>query len=420
MVPLGSTGVVRPQKDGSAGERRPRWEVADVLRLYGEQYREEHPLPRHQLKVMRLIEMCRTAALGGHLERCDACGYELPCYNSCRNRHCPKCQTLVKERWLRDRRQELLPVGYFHLVFTLPHELNPLVLCNKRLLLGTLFAAVNDTLKAFAHDPQWRLEGQLGFLSVLHTWSQTLIDHFHLHCVIPAGVLREDGSWRAARQSFLFRTQSLAKAFRSRYLDLLWQAYDQQKLLFAGSIASGQTPQHFNRLLDSLRQKRWIVYAKRPFAGPRHVLDYLGRYTHRVAISNHRILSIQNDQVTFTYKDRSNHNRTREMTVDAQEFIRRFLLHILPPGFMKIRHFGFLANSCKTANLRRIREHLGAPPPPDTSEVDPETPAEMMLRLTGEDITRCPRCRKGRLVRIAEWPAVPRTPHSPTEVLDSS
>ncbi len=373
MVPLGSTGMVRPQRDSSAGERRPRWEVADVFRLYGERYRDEHRLPRDQLKVTRLIETCRTAALGGHLERCDACGYELPCYNSCRNRHCPKCQTLVKEHWLQKRRQELLPVGYFHLVFTLPHELNPLVLRNKRLLLSALFAAVNDTLKAFAHDPQWRLEGQLGFLSVLHTWSQTLIDHFHLHCVIPAGVLRDDGSWRAARQSFLFRTQSLAKAFRSRYLDLLRQAYDQQKLLFPGSIASGQTPQHFNRLLDSLRQKPWIVYAKRPFAGPRHVLDYLGRYTHRVAISNHRVLSIQNGHVTFTYKDRSNHNRTREMTVDAQEFIRRFLLHILPPGFMKIRHFGFLANSCKTANLQRIRQQLGAPPP-DTSELDPKPP----------------------------------------------
>jgi len=386
---------------------RPRFEVADIFRLWGERYRAEHPLSRDQLKVMSLIERCRTASLGGHLDRCDACGYEIPSYNSCRNRHCPKCQTLAKERWLQERQGELLPVGYFHLVFTLPHELNPLVLCNKRALLALLFSAVADTLQAFAHDPQWRLQGQLGFLAVLHTWSQTLIDHFHLHCLIPAGVLREDGGWQPARESYLFRTPSLAKAFRSRFLDLLDRCYRQKALLFAGCTSPLETSAQFAPFLDSLRDKPWIVYAKRPFAGPQQVLDYLGRYTHRVAISNHRILSIHDGRVTFSYRDRRDQNRRKQMSLDAQEFIRRFLLHVLPPGFMKIRHFGFIANPCKADNLKRIREQLGqdslpgAPPPPA------ESVAEMMLRITGEDITRCPYCRQGHLVRVAELPALP-------------
>jgi hypothetical protein len=330
---------------------------------------------------MSLIERCRTAALGGHLDRCDVCGYEIPSYNSCRNRHCPKCQTLAKERWLQERQEELLPVGYFHLVFTLPHALNPLVLCNERALLALLFAAVADTLQAFAHDPQWRLQGQLGFLAVLHTWSQTLIDHFHLHCLIPAGALKADGSWQSARESFLFRTQSLAKAFRSRYLDLLGHRYQKHTLLFAGSASPLAAPHEFARLLDSARHKPWIVYAKRPFAGPQQVLDYLGRYTHRVAISNHRILSIDDGGVSFSYRDRRDHNRRKQMSLDGQEFIRRFLLHVRPPGFMKIRHFGFLANPCKADKLKRIRAQFAQSQlPPPTSQSPAETVAEMMLR----------------------------------------
>ena len=238
MLSCACAEIVRPQADAIADKGRPRWEVADVFRLWGERYRAEHRLCRDHLKVMGLIERCRTPALGGHLDRCDACGYEVPSYNSCRNRHCPKCQTLAKERWLQERQEELLPVGYFHLVFTLPHELNPLVLCNKRALLALLFSAVADTLQAFAHDPQWRLQGQLGFLAVLHTWSQVLIDHFHLHVLIPAGVLQADGTWRPARESFLFRTRSLAKAFRSRFLELLERRYRESGLSFVGSISA--------------------------------------------------------------------------------------------------------------------------------------------------------------------------------------
>jgi len=412
--------AVRPEGPPSqppAGGR-PRWEVADVFRLYGEGYRAEHPLLRDQLKVMSLIERCRTPALGGHLDRCDACGYEIPSYNSCRNRHCPKCQTLAKERWLQERQEDLLPVGYFHLVFTLPHELNPLVLCNRRTLLALLFTAVADTLQAFAHDPQWRLQGQLGFLAVLHTWTQTLIDHFHLHCLVPGGVLREDGSWQSARQSFLFRTHSLAKAFRSRYLDLLGRCYHANTLLFAGSTSALGAPEEFARFVDALRQKPWIVYAKRPFAGPQQVLDYLGRYTHRVAISNHRILSVAEGRVTFSYRDRRDHSRKKQMSLGGQEFIRRFLLHVLPPGFMKIRHFGFLANPCKARSLQRIREQLGESPLPDAPQPPAETVAEMMLRITGQDIGRCPRCRQGRLVRSAELPAL--LPIAHREAFDTS
>ncbi|MEW6756459.1 MAG: IS91 family transposase [Candidatus Latescibacterota bacterium] len=418
MHSCSSAHVLCPQGPPAPTGGRPRWELADVFRLYGERYRAEHPLSRDQLKVMSLIERCRTASLGGHLDRCDTCGYELPSYNSCRNRHCPKCQTLAKERWLQQRQEELLPVGYFHLVFTLPHELNPLVLCNKRALLALLFNAVADTLQAFAHDPQWRLEGQLGFLAVLHTWSQTLIDHFHLHCLIPAGVLREDGSWQSARQSFLFRTQSLAKAFCSRYLHLLQRCYREHTLLFLGSTSPLGAPEQFAGLLDSLRDKPWIVFAKRPFAGPQQVLDYLGRYTHRVAISNHRILSIHEGRLTFSYRDRRDHNLKKHMSLDAQEFIRRFLLHVLPPGFMKIRHFGFLANPCKMENLTRIREQLGEAPSPAAPQSPAESVAEIMLRITGQDITRCPRCRQGRLVPV-DW-LLPPSAIPDTEAFDTS
>lgn len=375
-----------------------------MFRLFGEDYRATHRLSADQLKVMRLIEQCRTAALGGHLDRCDVCGYELPSYNSCRNRHCPKCQTLAKERWLEQRRADLLPTGYFHVVFTLPHELNTLVLSNKRTLLTLLFTAVADTLQAFARDPRWRLEGRLGFLAVLHTWSQTLLDHFHLHCLIPAGVLRPDGTWRPARNSFLFRTHSLAKAFAYRYVQLLDHCYHTGALRLVGSLAAMAAPADFNRFLNSLQAKRWIVYAKRPFAGPQHVLDYLGRYTHRVAIANHRILSIACGNVTFSYRDRSDHDRLKQMTLGAQEFIRRFLLHILPSGFMKIRHFGFLANACKATTLNRIRRQLSSQAPISEPSHEPpeESVAELMLRLTAKDITRCPRCGVGRLQTVEE------------------
>ena len=382
------------------GNEQP--EVADIFRLYGEDYRQYNPLSYEQRKAMHHIEVCRTAELGGHLEQCDQCGFERIAYNSCRDRHCPKCQTLVKEQWLNDRKTELLPCGYFHFVFTLPHDLNPIILCNKRVALQILFTSVTETLQAFAKDPQWRLEGQLGFIAVLHTWSQTLIDHFHLHCLIPAGALSlAKDRWVPSRDSFLFRIDSLAKEFKKRYLINLKRAYFKEELIFPGNTANFDSKQKFEQLLKSLSKIKWIAYAKRPFAGPEQVLEYLGRYTHRVAISNNRIVSIDNGKVTFTYRDREK-NQTKEMTLDADEFMRRFLLHILPKGFMKIRYFGFLAHKNKKKAIPILRKLIN--PEAKLPEKVKETIQEMMLRLTGTDITCCPKCKKGKMTLIKKLP----------------
>jgi predicted Zn-ribbon and HTH transcriptional regulator len=374
-------------------------EVADIFRIYGNDYLKNNMLPYAHKKVMHHIAVCRTAKLGGHVEQCDSCGFKRNAYNSCRDRHCPKCQSLVKEKWLNDRKAELLPCGYFHLVFTLPHELNAIILCNKTVTLAILFAAVSGTLQTFAKDPQWRLEGQLGFISVLHTWSQTLMDHFHLHCLVPAGALSFDKSrWVPARESFLFRVESLAKEFRKRYLQKLEKAFAYGKLIFPGNTQICNCHRKFKKLIQSLFQITWIVYAKRPFAGPQQVLEYLGRYTHRVAISNNRIVSITNDKVTFTYKDRKRNDEVKSMTLDADEFIRRFLLHVLPRGFMKIRYFGFLANTNKKKCVPLLRKLID--PSARLPDKISETVQEMMLRLTGEDITCCPQCKKGRMVKL--------------------
>jgi hypothetical protein len=382
---------------------KEKLEVADIFRLYGDNYRKFNSLSYEQNKVMHHIEICRTAVLGGHAEQCDQCEFERISYNSCRDRHCPKCQTLVKERWLNDRKAELLPCGYFHLVFTLPHDLNPIILCNKKITLNILFAAVKKTLQAFAKDPQWRLEGQLGMIAVLHTWSQTLIDHFHLHCLIPAGALSlAKDKWVPSRAKYLFAIGSLAKEFRKRYLRCLKKAYSDAELIFQGNTAVFESDQEFNRLLESLSELKWIAYAKRPFAGPEQVLEYLGRYTHRVAISNNRIISIDNDKVIFIYRDRKRKNQTRTMTLAADEFVRRFLLHVLPRGFMKIRYFGFLANTNKKQTIALIRRLINSKA--ELQQKTNETIEEMMLRLTGTDITCCPECGKGKMRRIKKFP----------------
>jgi predicted Zn-ribbon and HTH transcriptional regulator len=371
-------------------------EVADVFRLYGDNFRKYHALSSAQLKVMRHIEICRTAELGGHVEQCSHCGFERISYNSCRDRHCPKCQTLVKEKWLNDRKAELLPCGYFHLVFTLPHDLNPIILCNKKVGLDILFMAVNQTLQAFAKDPRWRLCGQPGFILVLHTWSQTLLDHFHLHCLIPGGVLSfTKDRWIAASDSFLFRVKSLAKEFKKRYLTLFKTAYQKNELIFPGNTAGYASRENFNDLIQAVSKPKWITYAKRPFAGPEQVLEYLGRYTHRIAISNNRILSIDNGKVVFTYRDRSDNNASKTMALAADEFIRRFLLHVLPEGFMKIRYFGFLSSKHKKQAIPLIRKLIGVNG--KMPEKKTETVIEMLFRLTGEDITCCPECKTGKM-----------------------
>jgi hypothetical protein len=382
-----------------AAAGRPRCELADIFREYGEQYRRNHSLPVSHLRVMRAVERCRTASLGGHMQKCDSCGFERPAYNSCRNRHCPKCQSLAKARWLEKQKSELLPVGYFHLVFTLPHELNGLILTNKKILLSHLFKAVGETLVDFGRT---RLGGQIGFITVLHTWDQTLLDHFHLHCLVPAGALSFDQKrWTPARKSFLFPVKALSVVFRGKFLNLFKDAFVRNKLLFVGQTASLADPVAFTLLINALRKKPWIVYAKKPFGSPVHVLDYLGRYTYRVALSNDRILSVHSRKITFSYRDRKNEDRKNTMTLDAHEFIRRFLLHVIPKGFVRIRHFGVLANRSKSL-LSKCRRLL------DLNPTVPKLPSksvhELMLQLTGIDLTRCPLCQKGTLVFLADLP----------------
>ena len=393
----------KTHNDCLAPEDKEQVELADIFRRYADDYRRSHALSHEQLKVMHHIQICRSAKLGGHLEQCDQCGFEQIAYNSCRDRHCPKCQTLTKEKWLNDRKAELLGCSYFHLVFTLPHDLNPIILSNKKVTVNILFAAVNQTLQAFAKDPQWRLEGRLGFISVLHTWSQTLIDHFHLHCLIPAGALSfTKDRWIPASDDYLFKITSLAKEFKKRYLKLLSGAYLKDQLVFTKKTAALDSKQNFQQLINSVSKKKWIAYAKRPFAGPKQVLEYLGRYTHRVAISNNRIICIDNGRVVFTYKDRQKEGDIKKMTLNADEFIRRFLLHVLPKGFFKIRYFGFLAHTNKKKDIPLIRKLID--PDATLPEKINESISEMMLRLTGIDISCCPKCKKGKMIRIRKLP----------------
>ncbi|MCK5503647.1 MAG: IS91 family transposase [Thermodesulfovibrionia bacterium] len=366
--------------------------------MHGKEYRANHSLPLSHLKVMQSIQVCRSSWLGGHIEKCRLCGFKKPAYNSCRNRHCPKCQSLTKARWLQDRKSELLPVGYFHNVFTLPHKLNPLILCNKKVLFDILFKAVSETLLEFGKN---NIGGKPGFLCILHTWEQKLQDHFHLHCVVPAGALSFDkGRWIPARKNFLFDVKALSVVFRKKFIKLLEAAFDEGQFVFPGKIATLETKRGFSRFIDSLWEHRWVVYSKKPFGGPEQVLDYIGRYTHRVAISNNRIINVQDGRVTFTYKDRKRGNVQRTKTLYADEFIRRFLLHVLPDRFMRIRHFGFLANRCKKDNIHRIRELKGVSE--TVTEKTKKSTQELMLELTGTDITLCPCCKKGTMAVIAE------------------
>jgi hypothetical protein len=306
---------------------------------------------------------------------------------------------MVKEKWLNNRKAELVPCPYFHNVFTLPHELNSLIMVNKRIMLALLFTAVKETLQVFARDPQWRIEGQLGFISVLHTWNQKLMDHYHLHCIIPAGALSYDRKkWINASRNYLFRVQSLAKEFQRRYLNKLEKAHRKNQLSFHGRAARYRDENQFMELLSVLWDTQWITYAKQPFGGPAQVLEYLGRYTHRVAITNNRIIAIEDGSVRFSYRDRSDDNKEKELTVGADEFIRRFLLHVLPCGFTKIRYYGFLAHANKKACIALIRRLIGVPIA--YAQKVEESVQQMMLRLTGVDICCCPQCGEGTLVYV--------------------
>ncbi len=395
----------------TAANSRPAYEVADIFRQYGAAYRELHTLPPEHQRVMAAIESCRTAALGGHLEQCNQCGHQRPVYNSCRNRHCPKCQGLARARWLADRQAELLPVGYFHNVFTLPHELNDLLMANPRRLYNLLFHTVTQTLQAFAADPHYGLGGQLGFTAVLHTWDQKLLYHVHLHCVIAGGALAEDGShWLPAHPHYLFPVRELSRAFRARYLDGVRRAFAQEQLLFPGRLARVAESVAFAAFLEPLATKDWVVYSQPPFGGPERVLEYLSRYTHRVAISNGRLRAIADGKVTFAYRDRRDHSREKELTLPAAEFIRRFLLHVTPSGLCRMRHYGFLSNRVKDQQLPRCRALLGQAEAPVLAAS--ETVLTLLERLMNTDVTRCPQCGQGSMVRVQ---CLPKQAHPQVE-----
>jgi hypothetical protein len=345
---------------------RPTLEVADIIRTAGNSFIDRHRnhLTWPQLKVLQAIRNCRTAALGGHLDRCSRCGRQAISYNSCRNRHCPKCQTNKRDQWLAKRTQDLLPVPYFHIVFTLPHDLSALVLQNKKLLYDLLLRSSAETLLEVAADPA-HLGASIGFLSVLHSWGQNLLHHPHVHCVIPAGGIAPDGSrWIHTRPGFFLSVRVLSRVFRGKFHDALKNLFRRNKLQFHGSLTSLAQPAIFAKFLRQLFRQDWVVYAKPPFGGPEHVLHYLARYTHRVAISNHRLLSFEDDRVTFQWKDYAHGNKKRKMTVSTDEFVRRFLLHVLPRGFIRIRHFGLLASRCRAQLVPLCRQLLAETPRP--------------------------------------------------------
>lgn len=371
-------------------------EVADIFRVYGGTYRSKHKLPRRMIKVMNALESCRTAKLGGHIDECDECGHIRISYNSCRNRHCPKCQSLVKERWLLDRKNDLLPVEYFHVVFTIPDTLNPLTLRNQKELYTILFKSVSETLLELGKDPK-HLGADIGFIGVLHTWGQNLMDHPHIHCIVPGGGLSFDSErWIPSRDSFFIPVKVLSKLFRGKFLAYLKSAYKEDKLKFHGSIEDLGIERNFHMFLDDLYKREWIVYSKPSFKNPEHVIEYLGRYTHRVAITNNRITDVDDGNVTFQYKDYKEQNKSKLMTIDAHEFIRRFLMHVLPEKFVKIRHYGILSNRNRRTKLIRCKELLGVE---IKHSKEKKGWQELLLELTGKDPRRCPCCNTGRLVR---------------------
>lgn len=372
---------------------RPALEVADIVRACGDTYRQTHRLSRQQDRVLWAIENCRTAALGGHTLQCEHCGAVEVAFNSCRNRHCPKCQTLARQRWLENQCADLLAIDYWHLVFTLPHDLNPLAQSNPEVVYKLLFRAASETLLEFGHNPRW-LGGELGVTLVLHTWGQNLGQHIHVHCVVTGGALSDAGNWIPAKPGFLFPTRALSNVFRGKYLDYLAQAYQRGVLRFAGSTQTLVDTGAFRLFHAKLKMHDWVVYAKPPFAGAEQVLAYLGRYTHRVAIANHRLVSFDGQQVRFRWRDYAHDNQVKVMTLSAEEFLRRFLLHTLPFRFVRIRHYGLLGNRCRHAKLAQCRALLGQPP---REPAEPESVEAMMLRLTGIELYRCRSCQLGQL-----------------------
>jgi len=386
---------------------RPTLTVGDIFRRYGEAYRRaaDRVLSTAQRRVMTAIESCRTAALGGHVEQCDHCGHTRVWYNSCRNRHCPSCQSLARAAWIEDRTADLLDIPYFHVVFTMPQAIAEIAAQNKAVVYGILFRTTADTLRTIAADPR-HLGAAIGFFAVLHTWGQTLMHHPHLHCVVPGGGLSPDSTrWIACRPGFFLPVRVLSRLFRRLFLESLQEAFDTGRLHFAGSLDALADPSGFAAHLHPTRQTDWVVYAKPPFAGPQQVLEYVGRYTHRVAIANQRILYMDDGHVRFRSKDdrAASPQTPQTMTRDAPEFLRRFLLHVLPSGFHRIRYYGWLGHRHRAETLARCRQLLGTiAAPPNTGNAPP--PSDYRDRyesLTGVSLRACPVCADGHMIVTA-------------------
>jgi hypothetical protein len=401
---------------------RAALEVADIFGRCGPKYRLTHAggLSRVQRRVMSAIELCRTAALGGHVEQCDACGHQRIAFNSCRNRHCPRCQSLARAQWLEHRQAELLPeVEYFHVVFTLPEPIAALAYQNKKALYDILFRTSAETLRTIAADPK-HLGAEIGFITLLHTWGQNLLHHPHVHCVVPGGGIAPDGEhWIACRPGFFLPVRVLSRLFRRLFLEQLRRAFDTGTLQFYGKLEPLADAHAFAAFLAPAAQAEWVVYAKPPFGDARHVLDYLGRYTHRVAISNNRLMHFDGDAVTFRWKDYKHDAAHKTMTLRADEFIRRFLLHVLPDGFKHIRSYGLLANRHRAARLATCRRLLGVVAPAQETSGVADDYRDRYQRLTGHSLRDCPICGKGHMVRIETFlpGALPRAPPRTHHVL---
>ena len=366
--------------------QKPKLEVADIFRKHLQDYRKIYPLDREQRKVASDLMNCRTPKLGGQLDRCSHCGAERTLYHSCRNRHCPKCQQIPREKWLEKRKSELLPLTYFHIIFTLPHELNPIILKNKSLMINILFQAVSETLLTFGQN---KLGGKMGFMAVLHTWDQQLKPHFHLHCLVPAGALsKKTKGWIPFKHNYLFNQEALSIVFRGKFMDRLEKTFKKGQL---------KTQIPYPQIKEDLYKHKWVVSVREPIKHPEHVLKYLARYTHRVAIANSRLIRLKDGMVSFKYKDRKN-NTFKQTTISATQFIRRFLFHTLPRGLVRIRHYGFFANRNRLANLNLIRRLLKLPSLGPTIK---HSLKQMMLKLTGMDISLCPCCLKGTMQPVA-------------------
>lgn len=380
---------------------KPKHEVADIVNLYGEAYKNKYKLPLQHLKVMHSITACRTHRLGGHIDQCGSCNHARNSYNSCRNRHCPKCQGMNQLKWVDDRTADLLPVKSFHLVFTIPSEVNHLCLTNQKLLYDILFKASSDTIKMLCKQEK-HLGAIPSITAVLHTWGQQLTEHPHIHMIVSAGGKTQNGTWKASSQKFFIPVKILSKVFKGKFLNEVKQANLKGKIKYVGKSKGLEQKVEFKKLLDVLYEKNWVVYAKKPFKNTVGVLKYLGKYTHRIAISNHRIRAVKNGKVTFSYKDYQDSNKQKELTLDANEFIRRFLLHVLPKGFSKIRHYGIVASRNKQRNLQIIRKVMKVKSPKVNRN---ETWQDRLIRLTGFSVKKCPKCKKETMTTVFEFKA---------------